>query len=483
MTGKSISFFVFVLTATLNSTVLSADEHSLAKFGYSDSVDDVRKCLRGFVVDEATLNMIKAHIAQLGDADFVVREDATKALINVPVLPQRLMDEATKSDDAEVRIRARTILKQRAKQPAEKMLEAALRVVADKKLAGLADDVAAALSVAGTSELRKVAASALVATSRESDAVKITELLRGDSVTLRYAGTVALAHVAGADAVEPLRPLLQDDDAHVKFVAATALCNLGDRSALGTFVELLENENYLLRTQAAQVLRSVSGQKFDFDPSAEGEAAAKQIDVWKGWLRDHSQTERLNLPIEAPEEIDLLARGLGGWVGIMNGRPVDDLSRVCRIENGVLKFPTGVYGYLRTRTPHQNYRLSLEYRWPEAAFNDAGVLLMLHGEDSRDGTALEVQIHQGNAGDLYTLGRFDGEFETGVGSRKADSSDKAQGEWNRMDVEVKGGKATIEINDVLQNDGTGGPDKPTHIGLRIERYPIEFRNLMLLPLD
>ncbi len=52
-----------------------------------------------------------------------------------------------------------------------------------------------------------------------------------------------------------------------------------------------------------------------------------------------------------------------------------------------------------------------------------------------------------------------------------------------MDVEVKDGNATITINDVLQNEGTGGPDKPTNVGLRSERYPIEFRDLLLVPLD
>ena len=85
---------------------------------------------------------------------------------------------------------------------------------------------------------------------------------------------------------------------------------------------------------------------------------------------------------------------------------------------------------------------------------------------------------------VYRIGGFrGGELKTGVRSRLAQSSERPQGEWNRMVAEVHDGEVTVSINDVLQNKANGCPKAPSRVGLRIERYPIEFRNVLLLPLE
>ena len=52
-----------------------------------------------------------------------------------------------------------------------------------------------------------------------------------------------------------------------------------------------------------------------------------------------------------------------------------------------------------------------------------------------------------------------------------------------MVAEVRDGEVTVTINDVLRNKATNCPKTPTRVGPRIERYPIEFRNVLLLPLE
>ena len=62
--------------------------------------------------------------------------------------------------------------------------------------------------------------------------------------------------------------------------------------------------------------------------------------------------------------------------------------------------------------------------------------------------------------------------------KRADSSEKPVGEWNKAKIEMRSGKITVTINGVLQNQGTNKV-KEGYIGLQSEGGPIQFRNLRL----
>lgn len=61
-------------------------------------------------VDEKLLNEIKERVRQLGHDDFSVREEATKRLIEIGRPAMAAIRGAARSDDAEIRMRARRIL-------------------------------------------------------------------------------------------------------------------------------------------------------------------------------------------------------------------------------------------------------------------------------------------------------------------------------------------------------------------------------------
>jgi len=313
--------------------------------------------------------------------------------------------------------------------------------------------------------------------------------LRHRNPVLRAAAVRAIVATIGRDAMADVKPLLADGHDRVKLAAALAVADLGDAACLMPLVELLRSDVMLVRLKAVKALRYLTQQEFGFRPitEADGEDQTRAIAVWTEWVRASGATARLRFPLEITDEMDLLAdAGLAGWKVVVNGQVANSQTwkNSLAVENGTLKCATGFYGYLRPDRELANYQLTLEWRWPEAQFNDAGVLLMLSGEDGGEGNALEVQLHQGNAGDFYRIGGFrGGEMRTGVRSRLAQSSERAQGEWNRMVAEVRDGEVTVKINDVLQNKATGCPKTPTHVGLRIERYPIDFRNVLLLPLE
>ena len=110
-------------------------------------------------------------------------------------------------------------------------------------------------------------------------------------------------------------------------------------------------------------------------------------------------------------------------------------------------------------------------------------MLYMTGADTVQGNGLEVQLHMGNAGDLYKIGGFSGNVKTGVRSRMADSSEKPLGEWNEMEVMSRDGRLEIKVNGVVQNRATEMPTDPRSIGIRLEGAAMQFREMILLPLD
>lgn len=104
-----------------------------------------------------------------------------------------------------------------------------------------------------------------------------------------------------------------------------------------------------------------------------------------------------------------------------------------------------------------------------------------------DPRCLEIQIINGNAGDLYPIGGFQGKGSSGVPlkfreGRIAEPKVKADG-WNRMEVKVLGGTVEVSINGKVVNRAKDCPQEAGMVTLRNEGSRVEFRRLLLLPLD
>jgi len=120
-------------------------EQMLSELGVTPTVEDVARCLRCFDPDADQLAEIRKHLADLGSDSFSVRNDAQRALLTHPVLPTAILEEAAGNQDAEVRFRARTIRRKRGAVHRQLVLEAALLVIVDRNLRGLAPEIIIAL--------------------------------------------------------------------------------------------------------------------------------------------------------------------------------------------------------------------------------------------------------------------------------------------------------------------------------------------------
>ncbi len=186
-------------------------------------------------------------------------------------------------------------------------------------------------------------------------------------------------------------------------------------------------------------------------------------------------------------------RDLTGWKLHVDD-PNVNVKDIWSVKDGVVRCEGKPNGYMRTAKTYQNYKLHVEWRWPEEPTN-SGVLLhsSMDGPEKVWPRCIESQLKSGSAGDFvlirYTGITVDGK-EYGDPSKmyvsvakKQDSSEKPAGQWNCYDIFCRGDEIRVYVNEVLQNEGVKASDSCGWICLQSEGSPIEFRNIYIEPLE
>jgi hypothetical protein len=200
----------------------------------------------------------------------------------------------------------------------------------------------------------------------------------------------------------------------------------------------------------------------------------------------------VSMPVKAQQTINLFnGSDLAGWGFVLR----DDSKKpeeVFKVQNGVIHITGSPFGYMYTLNKYDNYRLHVEWRWPQEATN-SGIFLYVQSDNKVWPNAVECQLAAGNAGDFVLLAGSDlAEFVTKPGEtrpafpvvkKKNASSEMAVGEWNNAVIICEKGSITIYINGVLQNKGTNSLHKTGHIALQSEGKDIQFRNVRLTPIE
>lgn len=181
---------------------------------------------------------------------------------------------------------------------------------------------------------------------------------------------------------------------------------------------------------------------------------------------------------------------LKGWKFALVDSDVNP-SDVWSVNNGVIHCKGVPNGYMYTATAYADYTLTLEWRWAGEAGN-SGVLLHAQEPGEVWPKCIECQLKSGNAGDFVLMGPskitvngknyVNTERFLGI-PKKAASSEKTVGEWNRYKIICRGDEITCYVNDVLQNVGTQASFSKGSICLQSEGAPIQFRNIRIEPLD
>ncbi|MDL2304398.1 DUF1080 domain-containing protein [Bacteroides sp. OttesenSCG-928-D19] len=189
--------------------------------------------------------------------------------------------------------------------------------------------------------------------------------------------------------------------------------------------------------------------------------------------------------IQAQTEELFNGKDLSNWNFVVDGDKVP-AEEVFSVQDGVILIHGEPLGYMYTKKKYKNYTLELEWSWVDGASN-SGIFLLIADPKNPFPNGIECQLKAGLAGDFVLLGGSDmDEYVTPADGRpkfpviqkRADSSEKPVGEWNKAKIEVRDGKVTVYINEVLQNQGTNQV-KEGYIGLQSEGGPVQFRNLKL----
>ena len=182
-----------------------------------------------------------------------------------------------------------------------------------------------------------------------------------------------------------------------------------------------------------------------------------------------------------------------GWTVIFDGKTLDGwrgydktgVPAAWTVEDGAISL-SGKFGYIRTEIPYADYRLNAEWRWPDSATN-SGIFLHIQ----RDGiwpNCYECQLWNGKAGDLiHSSGTESAELRADstliILPKLEPSTEKPVGEWNTAEIVCSDSTITVHVNGRLQNRLTGLSNRQGFIGLQSEGGPVQFRNIILTPLD
>jgi hypothetical protein len=195
------------------------------------------------------------------------------------------------------------------------------------------------------------------------------------------------------------------------------------------------------------------------------------------------------VPVKPAQKTSLFnGKDLSGWTKVITAEPGSDPDATWTVADGVIRCTGKPFGYLMTQQLYADYTLHVEYRWyAQTDQMNSGVFVLKTGPDTFFlPKAIEAQLKKGSAGDFVllsqaTLNGLENPKNRSV-KKLAESSEKPDGEWNSVDVTVKGNTVTVTVNGVLQNKGTDAYADSGQICLQSEGGAIEFRNITIEPL-
>lgn len=194
-------------------------------------------------------------------------------------------------------------------------------------------------------------------------------------------------------------------------------------------------------------------------------------------------------PVRPTQTIQLFnGKDFAGWTKYITAEPGSSPDVTWTVADGVIRCTGKPFGYLMTQQTYADFKLHVEYRWNGTSEQmNSGIFVLKTGPDTFFlPKAIETQLKKGSAGDFVllskaTLNGLENPKNRSV-KKLADASEKPDGEWNSVDIVVKGNTIASSVNGVLQNTGKDAYTDAGQICLQSEGGPIEFRNITLAPL-
>jgi hypothetical protein len=181
-------------------------------------------------------------------------------------------------------------------------------------------------------------------------------------------------------------------------------------------------------------------------------------------------------------------KDFAGWKYVSPG--AEQIVQICQfLPSGVVAVTGKPNGYLATTKSYENYRLHVEWRWPEKPGNGGVLVHIVDGPMDRIWPiSFQVQTKNTRVGDLLPMSSAKfaeaptPEIKPTQLARSGPDSEKAVGEWNSCDLVCRGDTIEVTINGVAQNKVTKCVPASGQIGFQLEGTPFELRNVKIEPL-
>jgi len=201
----------------------------------------------------------------------------------------------------------------------------------------------------------------------------------------------------------------------------------------------------------------------------------------------------LNISLCSAQKESLFnGKNLEGWTIFVKDSTVNP-KHFFYVNDGMIETIGTPIGYLRTIKEYSDYKLHVEWRYPEKPTN-SGIFIHTNGSDLIWPNHFQAQLKFKNAGDFIVHGSGmvatlkDTVFTSTIDPKKPTISkfhpenEKPEGEWNSYDITCKGNTIEIRVNGLLQNVATNCNVSRGNIGLQAEGSKIQFRNLWIEPI-
>ena len=180
---------------------------------------------------------------------------------------------------------------------------------------------------------------------------------------------------------------------------------------------------------------------------------------------------------------------LDGWTIFVSDSTVNP-KNYFYVNDGMIETVGTPLGYLRTIKEYSDYKLHVEWRYPEEPIN-SGIFIHTNSADLIWPNHFQAQLKFENAGDFIVHGsgmeatlndtvyRSTTDPNKPVIAKINPTNEKPAGEWNSYDIICKGNTIEIQVNGLLQNVATDCNVSKGSIGLQAELSKIQFRNLWI----
>ena len=176
---------------------------------------------------------------------------------------------------------------------------------------------------------------------------------------------------------------------------------------------------------------------------------------------------------------------------LFNGQDLNDwaltseqLNETWSVKDSIMVNKGKPVGYIRTKADYTNYILRLQFR--HMGKGNGGVLLRKVGPDKVWPRSIEAQGQFGCAGDIWNIDEFpmkvDPSRTNGRHTVKLHKTNEKPDQWNQYEITMDKDYLELKVNELVQNTATDCWETPGKICLQSEGSPMEFRNLVLIPI-